>query len=162
SPIAAPGLRNFHKVTGHLYRSGQPTAEGFRALERRGVRTVLSLRDHHEDEDEASGTNLRLLRVKMDSWNIKDKDVAKVLAILRRKKDGPFLVHCWHGADRTGVICAMYRMVEQHWSREEAIRELREGGYGFHRVWENIIRYLDKVDVEKMRRSVDKLATGSG
>jgi protein tyrosine/serine phosphatase len=157
-PVAAPGLENFNKVTGNLYRSGQPGTEGYRELQRRGVKTVINLRDNHDDKDEARGTKLRLVRVEMDSWDIEDRDVARVLAMLRRKEDGPFLVHCWHGSDRTGVICAMYRMVEQRWSREEAIHELRDGGYGFHRVWKNIIRYLEGVDLEKVRRRVDRLA----
>jgi hypothetical protein len=46
SPIAAPGLENFHKVTGKLYRSGQPGVEGFRELEKRGVKTGINLRFH--------------------------------------------------------------------------------------------------------------------
>ena len=156
-PIAAPGIENFHKVTDRIYRSGQPTAEGFRELEKRGIKTVINLRDDHSDKKEASGTRLRLVRVKMDTWHIEDEDVARVLGVLRGT-DGPFLVHCMHGSDRTGVVCAMFRLVEQRWSREDAIRELRQGGYGFHPLWKNIIRYLEKVDVEKMRRSVDKLA----
>ena len=71
------------------------------------------------------------------------------------KDDGPFLVHCRHGADRTGVACAMFRIVEQGWSRVDAIREMKDGGFGFHPLWKNIPRYLEKVDVAKIRRGVD-------
>lgn len=52
----------------------------------------------------------------------------------------------------------MFRIVEQGWSREDAIRELTEGEYGFHTVWANIPRYLRKVDIGKIRKRVEELA----
>jgi hypothetical protein len=30
------------------------------------------------------------------------------------------------------VACAIFRIVEQDWSREDAIREMKDGGFGFH------------------------------
>jgi protein tyrosine/serine phosphatase len=156
-PVKATALRNLHRVTPQLYRSAQPDAAGMREVEKLGVKTVIDLRDFNDDRKEARGTKLRMLRVKMDAWQIEDEDIARALAMLRRKQDGPFLVHCHHGSDRTGVVCAMYRLVEQRWSREDAIRELTEGGYGFHPMWKNISRYLRKVDIAKVRRRVDTL-----
>lgn len=50
----------------------------------------------------------------------------------------------------------MYRMLYQGWSREEAIDELKNGGYGFHSMWKNIVDYLESVDVEKVRKLVEK------
>ena len=157
-PVTGTGVKNLSRVTPQLYRSAQPDAAGMRDIEKLGVRTVINLRDFSDDKDEASGTKLRLRRTKMDTWHIEDEDIVRVLAMLRRKGDGPFLVHCHHGSDRTGVVCAMFRLVEQRWSREDAIRELKDGGYGFHPMWKNIPRYLEKVDVEKIRKRVDALA----
>ena len=138
-----------------LFRSAQPDAAGMRDIEKLGVRTVINLRDLSDDKDETRGTKLHLRRTKMDTWHIEDENIVRVLAMLRRKGDGPFLVHCHHGSDRTGVVCAMFRIVEQGWSREDAIRELKDGGFGFHPLWKNIPRYLEKVDVGKIRRAVD-------
>ncbi len=157
-PVPEVPVKNLHRVTPNLYRSAQPDAAGMRQLEKLGVKTVINLRDFNSDEPEARGTKLRLRRVKMSAWHIEDEDVVRALAILRKKEDGPFLIHCHHGADRTGVVCAMFRLVEQHWSREDAIRELKDGGLGFHEMWANIPRYLAKVDIEKIRREVDRLA----
>ena len=154
-PESAPGMENLHRVTPLIFRSAQPTAEGLREMERRGVRTVINLRHHHDDADGAAGTKVRLVRVKMNTWHIEDEDVARVLAILREEKSGPILMHCQHGSDRTGLICAMFRMVEEGWSREDAIGEMRGGGFGFHPVWKNIVRYLETMDVEKMRRRIE-------
>ena len=157
-PVPGTSVKNLNRVTPQLFRSAQPDAAGMREIEKLGVRTVIDLRDLNDDKDEARGTKLALRRVKMDTWHIEDEDIVRVLAMLRRKGDGPFLVHCHHGSDRTGVVCAMFRIVEQGWSREEAIRELKDGGYGFHKAWANIPRYLAKVDIEKIRRGVDALA----
>lgn len=157
-PVPGTAVKNLNRVTPQLYRSAQPDASGMRELEKLGVKTVINLRDLNDDKKEARGTKLRLHRVKMDAWHIEDEDVVRALALLRKKESGPFLIHCHHGADRTGVVCAMFRLVEQRWSREDAIRELKDGGYGFHTTWVNIPRYLEKVDIEKIRRGVDAAA----
>jgi protein tyrosine/serine phosphatase len=69
---------------------------------------------------------------------------------------GPVLVHCHHGADRTGLICALWRVLYQGWSRQSAIDELIEGGYGFHPIWFNIPRYLREVNLTDLR---DRIGT---
>ena len=61
-------------------------------------------------------------------------------------------MHCQRGADRTGLVCAVYRVAVCGWTREEAIREMKEGGFGFNPAWENLVRYVEQVDVEKLKR----------
>jgi protein tyrosine/serine phosphatase len=158
--VEADGLPNLHKVTDKIYRSAQPSAKGFPEAERMGIKTVLNLRDFNDDAKEAEGTKLRLVTVDMNAWRIKDEDMALALSMLRDKKRTPVLVHCHHGADRTGVLIAMHRIVDQGWTREEAIKEMKKGGYGFHRVWINIVSYVEKADIEKIRARVDAIAAG--
>ena len=61
-------------------------------------------------------------------------------------------VHCQHGADRTGTATAVYRIVVEGWTKDEAIREMTQGGYGFHPLWANLIRYVRELDVDRLRR----------
>ena len=152
-PMQLDGVPNLHRITDFLYRSEQPSAEGFRNLEKLGIRTVINLRYFNSDDDEAAGTALQLRRVKILTWRADDRHVVEVLRMLRQKENGPFLIHCQHGADRTGLMSAMYRMLEQDWSAQEALNELVDGGYGFHRVWRNIRNYLMSVDVSRLRAS---------
>lgn len=154
-PIQLDGVPNLHRVTDILYRSEQPTAEGFRNLEKLGIRTVINLRYFNSDEDEAAGTTLNLRRVKILTWRAGDQHVVEVMRLLRQEENGPFLIHCQHGADRTGLMSAMYRMLEQNWSAQEALDELVEGGYGFHRLWKNIRNYVLSVDVSRLRMALD-------
>jgi protein tyrosine/serine phosphatase len=53
-------------------------------------------------------------------------------------------------------MSAMYRIVVQGWTKDEAIKEMVDGGYGFHPVWSNIINYVKNVDVEKIKRELAK------
>jgi protein tyrosine/serine phosphatase len=62
------------------------------------------------------------------------------------ERDGPVLLHCMHGADRTGVVSALYRMSLQGWSKDAARQEMLHGGFGYHTMWRNIPGYLEEVD----------------
>ena len=48
-------------------------------------------------------------------------------------------------------MCAIYRIAVQGWTKDEAIREMTEGGYGFHEVWENLIDFIQALDVDAVR-----------
>jgi protein tyrosine/serine phosphatase len=153
--IALEGVPNLHRISETLYRSEQPTAEGFRNLEKLGIRTVINLRYFNNDEEEAEDTGLRLERVRILTWRAGDRHVVEVMRLLRQKENAPFLIHCQHGADRTGLMSAMYRILEQNWTREDALAELVDGGYGFHKMWKNIKRYVSEVDPVALRSAVD-------
>jgi protein tyrosine/serine phosphatase len=155
-PIKLTGVNNLYKIDEELYRSAQPTKDGMTNLERMGIKTVINLRAFHSDSDEMKGTALLNDALSVKTWHIEDEDVIRVLRILRNKENGPFLIHCQHGADRTGVMSAMYRIVVQGWSKDEAIKEMVDGGYGFHSIWSNIIQYVKKVDVDKIKGEVMK------
>lgn len=150
-PLAAPGVGNFYRVSDTLYRGEQPTAEGMRQLKSMGIKTIVNLRSFTSDGDKIGQTDLRQERIYMKAWHAEDEDIVKFLKIATDKSKQPVFVHCWHGADRTGVVCAAYRIVVQGWSKEDAISEMTEGDYNFHN-WQNLIDYLRKMDVEKIRR----------
>jgi protein tyrosine/serine phosphatase len=153
--IELEGVPNLHRISDFLYRSEQPTAEGFKNLEKLGIRTVINLRYFNDDEEEAEGTKLRLERVKILTWRAGDKHVIEVMRMLRNQANGPFLIHCQHGADRTGLMSAMYRVLEQNWTPQDALAELVDGGYGFHKMWKNIRSYVLSVDVAKLRAAIE-------
>ena len=93
------------------------------------------------------------MRVPINTWSIDDTKVLRALVAIREaEKQGPVLIHCMHGADRTGVVAAVYRMAVQGWSREAAMKEMMGPDYGYHKIWLNLPRYLRKVDVADLRR----------
>ncbi len=155
TPLALEGAPNLHQVEKNFFRSAQPDATGFKGLASHGVRTVISLRSFNADEPLAAGLDLKLERVRINTWNIKRKDVVAALQDLRRaSRDAPVLLHCQHGADRTGMISALYRILYQGWSKVAALDEMQNGMFGYHAVWGNIPRFIRRVDVEELRRDV--------
>lgn len=156
APMKVQGVSNLHKINDELYRSAQPTEEGMKNLEKMGIKTIINLRAFHSDKDKIKGTGLLNNALNVKTWHIEDEDVIQVLKIITKKENSPFLIHCQHGADRTGVMSAMYRIVVQGWSKDEAIKEMVDRGYGFHSVWSNIIEYVKNVDVEKIKQELAK------
>ena len=88
----------------------------------------------------------------MEAWDADEDEIVKSLRIVTDKTKAPVFAHCQHGADRTGTMVATYRIVVQGWTREEAIREMRQGPFGFHEIWTGLPGFLKALDVEKLRR----------
>jgi tyrosine-protein phosphatase SIW14 len=153
TPVINGRLDNWYKIDAKVYRSAQPAAEGMKDAERFGIRNVLSLRNYHSDDDEVEGTTLKMVRVKMEAGDIEDGQIVAALRAIKNA-EGPILVHCWHGSDRTGAVIAMYRIIFLNWSKDAAIDEMVNGGYGFHGIYASIVTYIQKCDVVKIREQV--------
>ncbi len=150
--IELPGCPNLHRVTDDLYRGAQPTAEGFAQLQRLGIKTVVNLRASASDLDEIGGLTLGYVHIRMDVWRVQEEDLVRFLKVVSDPRNAPCFVHCQHGADRTGVACAVFRVAVQGWSKQEAIREMTEGRFGFHPVWQNLVSYVRDLDVGSVRQ----------
>ncbi len=88
----------------------------------------------------------------MKAWRPEAEEAARFLQIVTNPRRQPVLVHCQHGADRTGSMCALYRVTVQGWSKEETLREMTQGGFGFHGIWENLIQWINALDMEEIGR----------
>ena len=151
-PMKMEGVPNLHKISDTLYRSAQPSAEGMKNLKVMGIETVINLRSFHSDRDEIRDTALAHESISMKAWHAEEEDAVKFLQIVTNPKRSPVLVHCQHGADRTGTMCALYRVAVQGWSKEEALKEMVQGGFGFHGIWENLIQWIDGLDIERIKK----------
>lgn len=150
--INLPGVPNFHKVSDDLYRGAQPSEEGFRQLEKSGIKTVVNLRAFHSDRNKLKATFLNYEHINMTAWHPENEDVVRFLKIATDANLTPVFIHCQRGADRTGTMCAIYRVAVQDWSKDEAIDEMTKGGFEFYSMWQNLIDYIRKLDIEKIRK----------
>jgi len=151
-PIQMKGVPNLHKVSDTLYRSAQPSAEGMRNLRAIGVETIVNLRSFHSDRNEIGDTGLAYEHIYMKAWHPEEDDAVRFLQIVTNSRRDPVLVHCQHGADRTGTMCALYRVAVQGWSKEEAIKEMSQGEFGFHGIWDNLTQWINALDVERIKK----------
>jgi protein tyrosine/serine phosphatase len=140
--IEKKGLPNFFKVSDTLYRGAQPTKEGFLELKKMGIKTIINLREYHTDENFIKGMGFAYFQIPTSTSNPIRSHYQKALDIINNPDLQPVFVHCQHGADRTGTAVALYRITVQKWDTEEAIREMREGGYGYHTVFKEIIKFI--------------------
>jgi protein tyrosine/serine phosphatase len=147
-----PGVPNFHKVSSDLYRGAQPSIEGMRQLEKLGIKTVINLRSLHSDRDELKDVNLDNEHISMKAWHPEREDVVRFLKIVTDANRTPVFVHCQYGADRTGTMCAIYRIAIQGWPKEKAIEEMTKGDFGFHGIWDNLVDYIRGLDIEQIKR----------
>lgn len=154
SPVSVEGVPNLFMVTDTLYRGDQPTGAGMQGLKKLGIKTVINLRSFHFDRDEIGDIALRQEHIYMKSWHPEREDAVQFLRLVSNPQNAPFFVHCQHGADRTGTMCAVYRIVVQGWSKKDAIREMREGGFGFHKIWNNLTDWIDNLDVESLKSEI--------
>lgn len=157
TPVASQ--QNLFRVTPSFFRSARLKSGDVSLVQSLGVKTVISLRSFHSDDKVLKNSGIKIQRVPINTWAIGDEHVVKALrAIKTAEKDGPVLLHCQHGADRTGMIAAMYRLVYMGWSREQALDEMQNGGYGYHSMWKNIVKYMQTVDVAKIKQAVEASA----
>jgi protein tyrosine/serine phosphatase len=148
---------NLNRVTPTFFRSARLEAKDAALMQALGIKTVVSLRAFHSDARLLKNAGIKTIRVRIYTWDIDDRQVIDALRAIRAaERKGPVLLHCLHGADRTGLIAAMYRMLYQRWCKGEALDELQHGGYGFHSLWKNIEHYVRRVDIEKIRQRVER------
>ena len=136
--------KNFYRVDELLFRSAQLDGSYAAKLHELGIKSIVNLRHFSRGGDRrAFGDQFWLANKPLQSWEIKPAQIADVLRTIReRQKEGAVLVHCYHGADRTGLVVAMYRVIYQGWSLDAARSEMIDGGYGFHPMWQDIAGFL--------------------
>jgi protein tyrosine phosphatase (PTP) superfamily phosphohydrolase (DUF442 family) len=146
------GLPNLYKVSDDLYRGAQPTPEGLRELKKLGIRTVVNLRESNGDQAALTELGVAYEPIPMTAFFVKDDEVVRFLRIVRAPGNAPIFVHCQRGADRTGLMCAIYRIAVQGWTKDEAIAEMTQGGFRFNHGYQNVVNYIRDVDINQIKQ----------
>jgi len=161
------GLSNLFQVSPQLFRSQQPTTQALQhilggqafASGTDPIRTVISLRAFHDIDGDVLGKAdaVHYERIKMYAWHPEDAEVVAFLRIVTTPSLQPVLVHCAQGSDRTGMMVAIYRIAVQGWSKENALKEMTDGDYGFHPIWRDLVSYVQHLDVDAIKSRVAQL-----
>lgn len=151
--VEKTSVPNLYRVESDLYRSGSPGAAGFKELAALGVKSVLDV-ESPGDDAAARGTGVKVFHVPMTAWGLRDERVLQALKILADPANRPIVIHCHLGADRTGAMMALYRVVVQGWSKDDAIREMDDGGYHHSSWFRNLDRYVAGADVDVFRKAL--------
>jgi tyrosine-protein phosphatase SIW14 len=148
--LECEGVDNFYRVSPNLYRGAQPSEEGLKNLSEMGIKMVISLRQLHGDSDAIGDLPLKYKRLRFNTFRPKDEHVSDFLALVSDPENQPVFLHCKHGSDRTGMMCAVYRVVFDGWTKEEAINEWTKGGFGFHGIFDDLVKFFRQADLKSL------------
>ena len=145
---------NLHQMTPTLYRSALPDRNAAPLLEKLKIGTVINFLPE-SDADWLKSPDIRQVQLSYRTNHVDDSDVLAALrAIQQAEANGPVLMHCKHGSDRTGLMAAMYRVVIQGWSKEDALNEMTLGGFGTSNGFKDGVRYMMRADIDKLRTAL--------
>ena len=124
---------NFHAVERHvLYRSAQPDKAELQSFARQyGLKSVLNLRGANPgtywyDQETAAAHDLGLRHYDYPlsaKRFVTSREIADLLGIIREAPK-PLLIHCQSGADRAGLVAALFRYAMAGDSATAADRQL--------------------------------------
>lgn len=149
-PLNIPGIQNGYKVDEFIWRGAQPDDAAWPLLAAAGCKSVIDLNSTGEEAD--SQQHLALthgLGWYGLGWNgilpPKQASVQHAVQLIDTLRDGlrvgvqltPVFIHCAHGSDRTGTLCAIWRMHHDGWDFDDAMAEAFTslGTQGMHEFW---------------------------
>ena len=139
--------RNVHSFGKNLL-CGQPSVEDFAEAKRRGIKTVITLRQEGEiDWDE--GAVVKELGLSFHRFGfrapdtLKDEIFDKARRVLADSKKKPLLLHCG-SANRVGAIWVAHRVLDHGLSVEDALKEAKKVGLRTDAYREKAVDYIKR------------------
>lgn len=120
---------NFGAVQeGRIYRSGQMRGEQIGTIvHAKGIKTVLNLRGSHPDEawyraERAAvlGHGATQVDIALSSCEWMSRAQARTIVQVLDTCEYPVLIHCWRGAERTGLVSAFTVLLRPGGSLDQA------------------------------------------
>lgn len=149
---------NFYQVAPQLFRSEQPNTTFISQLKQHNIQTIINLRQSNDDAKLLDAQQYNLFHIPIATWKISREDILQVMLRIRdaQQRGENVLIHCYHGSDRTGATIAMYRILFENWTIEQATQEMKHGGYGFHAIWKNIERLFTEENIQWLREQLQQ------
>ncbi|RKG38400.1 dual specificity protein phosphatase family protein [Acinetobacter rongchengensis] len=147
---------NFYQISQTVYRSEQPSVEAITELEKNRINIVVNLRSRDKDKFVLANQPFKLIHIPINTWAINRNDLLAIMQIIQtaERQNQKVLIHCYHGSDRTGASVAMYRIIFENWSIDDALKEMKHGGYGFHPIWVNIEKLFTPENIKWIREQL--------
>jgi tyrosine-protein phosphatase SIW14 len=131
------GVPNAGKVSDTLFRGAQPSTKGLAELKKLGITTVVDLRGNRgpvaRERAEVESLGMRFVDIPVLGWAPpSNAQIAEFLKLFRGDAPQRIFVHCYYGADRSGVMVAAYRIAQQNWTADQAVAEMYSFGFHYH------------------------------
>ena len=147
---------DFYEVSPGIFRGGRLDQAGVERLATLGVKTIVNLENDDQaianEKAWAAASQIVQVSTPMSGqWAPSNRQVNTILATLADHTKYPIYIHCKKGMDRTGVIVALHRVVNEGWTPARA--ELERDKIGFNHWLVFLDRYYDRF-THKVRHSL--------
>jgi protein tyrosine/serine phosphatase len=130
---------NRHRLTDKLWRSAQPAPHQLAWFAKQGIRTIINLRGGREhgswplQREACERLGLTLVEFKARSRGAPERETILKAKDFFDEIAYPALIHCKSGADRAGLVAALYLIVHEGRPVREALSQLslRYGHFRF-------------------------------
>jgi len=133
------------QATPSIYRGLDPKTKDIYALEKMGIKTIVSVRTNPEWKKQrlCQSLGMKWIQIKTGVFLTPTyEQFDQFRAIVNDSRNQPCYVCCEVAMDRTGVYLAAYRMVDQHWSAEQISDEFKKH---HQKVWWPTFRKYQRV-----------------
>jgi tyrosine-protein phosphatase SIW14 len=132
--ITIPGVPNAGSVTGTLFRGAQPNSSAYAGLQKLGMNIVVDFRaesgEVSSEKKSVESLGMKFVNLPWSGASLPSRDqILTFFTLLRDNPDQKIFIHCQYGADRTGVMIALYRIAVDHWTPDQAIAEMKDFHY---------------------------------
>lgn len=129
-PVDFAALKNVVRLSEKLYSGGVPEGDdGFRVLQRLGIKTVISVDGMLPDVDTAHRFGMRYVHLPF-GYDGCPTPTANRIARAVRDLPGPIYVHCHHGKHRSPVGAELAHIALDGVTSDQAVRDLERAGTG--------------------------------
>ncbi len=148
---------NFHQISDCAYRANQPSPSHLKSYKKLGIRSVLSLRARANqsydlfEEHYCKRLNLNLVYSPISSSSAPSSEKLVNLINVMHDLPKPFVLHCKSGADRAGLVSALYLIVEKKRPVLEAKKQLSFKYLHLDFTKTGILDYIFDVFLERLK-----------
>jgi protein tyrosine phosphatase (PTP) superfamily phosphohydrolase (DUF442 family) len=132
-PLPLPGLHNVYRITDKFFSGSSPDGEeGFRSLQKLGIKTILSVDGARPDVASARKFRMRYVHIPFGYDGIPRSQVLR-LARAVRDLPGPVYIHCHHGKHRgPAAAAAIHLCLDKSCTVQQVLAEMRRAGTDSH------------------------------
>ena len=129
-PIDLGPIHNGFKIGRKIISGSCPVGDaGFAALQKQGVKTIVTVDGAQPDAELAAKYGIRYVHIPVEYSGItREQGLAVARAV--RDLEGPVFVHCHHGIHRGPTAAVIAAMVDEGWTNEEALGAMKQAGTG--------------------------------
>lgn len=123
-------IPNLYRISDQVWRSNHPPPLWVAWAKRRGIKTIINLRGDNDlgsyilSSEACERYGIKQVILKTYSRRLPSKELIHQAKQLFEEVEYPILMHCKSGADRAGIMSALYLILHEGRSVSEAKRQL--------------------------------------